>query len=755
MKISLSLSVFYFLQKIYTESLPLLKLLIPYFFLDFQVLKDIENYKECERNKYYETFEEVLSAVGYNETTLLHAKNDWEKGDSYRVFYNVLHDSLQYETLEQRDNYIQGLRIGACYATLAHSIGNDFEKTLDRHNVSSRTNYYKVPQSFDPENFVDGLCKYCQYLPYRLCGLDLAEIIIPGVVVIAGSWCDYLAGKLISHKDIDIWSKVPIFQSGYRTFNGKTYREDVIDFDHCYDFEREPRLKSYRFGMLNGILLPTHRRKLLLDRADKPYNGDEIDFYIPPWKCAENYPLNYLDEYEDDFPSMKITGEEVVSRFNHAVTRYYIAYDSKDKVWVLTEGNVQGKRTNFEINTDIGRELPNWLKRYTQKCYFKQGYEEPTKEKCLKCNGFFEMEQVDSKQGKCLDCLTEFKSKRYPYKHENNVKGECSTNTLSAIAERKIVNLYNKPRYVEKNALKDDVILSVQPYLFEDDNAFSSRPFKYRDEIRSLPGLRLILTRLIHYTDFIRDKKECIRVMRQLYPDQCFFEEVTALKALLYQKGHMDDEEFILNAFIILKPHFRTLWGRPPLEKEKSFKVKVQNHQIDKCIVELKLWFCCVIFFPMIENYYLRVIRKEEKSEETRRAYVYSRTMRRRLQLAYSGMPIQNFCLYYLCSHASNDLSRQVFGLEFDDYRRYFSRVNLTTRMLTRQSSNDAFNELFQRIDVENIDFDASTTNYNALKGKAHVYDSLCWSFFKSTKLYSKDLVVENSPDSDESYDEA
>lgn len=75
--------------------------------------------------------------------------------------------------------------------------------------------------------------------------------------------------------------------------------------------------------------------------------------------------------------------------------------------------------------------------------------------------------------------------------------------------------------------------------------------------------------------------------------------------------------------------------------------------------------------------------------------------------------------------------------------------------MLARQSSNDAFNELVQRIDVENIDFDASTTNYNALKGKAHVYDSLCWSFFKLTKLYAKDLVVDNNSDSDESYDEA
>ena len=317
------------------------------------MLKDFENYNECERNIYYQTFEDVLNAVGYNQTSLSHVKNDWKEGKKYRLFYNVLHDSLQYETMEQKDKYIQSLKIGACYASLAYNV----KGTINGHAVQSFSTRYKIPQSFDPENFVPGLCKFCQYLPYRLSGLDLAEIIIPGRVVIAGSWCDYLAGKLITHKDIDIWTKLPIFESGYQFFDEKTYSEDVNDFR-----EKQPRLKSYRFGILNGILLPTHSNKLWLDRADEPYSYDEISLHISPRKCATNYPVNYLDKYKDDFPSSKITGEEVVSRFNHAVTRYFISYDSNDKIWVLTEGNVQGKRTNFEIKTDIDRELTDWEK---------------------------------------------------------------------------------------------------------------------------------------------------------------------------------------------------------------------------------------------------------------------------------------------------------------------------------------------------------------------------------------------------------
>ena len=690
------------------------------------MLKDFENYEECERNIYYQTFEEVLNAVGYNQTSFIPVKNAWEEGKTYRLFYNVLHDSLQYETIEQKDNYIQSLKIGACFATLAYNVKNMYKKTVDRHNVSSPPNRYKIPLSFDPENFIPGLCKYCQYLPYRLCGLDLAEIIIPGKVIIAGSWCDYLAGKLFTHKDIDIWTKLPIFDSGYRFMDEKTYRDDVnVDNDGSTVFrEKQPRLKSYRIGILNGILLPTHRSKLLLDRVDKPYTSDEIDLHIPTWKCAYNYPLNYLDKYEDESPSSKITGEEVISRFNHAVTRYYIAYDPKDKIWVLTEGDVQGKRTNFEIKTNIGKELTEWEERSLRKFYFKQGYEDLPKEKCLQCENFFDVQKLDDKEGMCLNCLIEFKSRKYPYKHKDNVKGECSTNTLTAIAEHKVVNLYNKPQYLEQNAFKDDIVLSVQPFVFHEDKFFSSRPFDNRNEIRSLPGLRLILTRLIHYADFTRDKNECIRLMRELYPDQRFFEEITALKTLLYQKGNMKDEEFVFNVFIILKSHFRNVWDRPSLEKAKSFKAKIQNYQIDKCLVELKLWFCCVIFFPIIERYYLRIINKEETNEKASRMFIYGRITRRKLQLAYNEMPIQNFCLFYLCSHASNDLSKHVFGLEFSEYQKYFSRVNLITRRLTRQSPEDAFNGIFQRID-ENIELDVTTPNYKTLKGNGHVYDSL------------------------------
>ena len=353
-----------------------------------------------------------------------------------------------------------------------------------------------------------------------------------------------------------------------------------------------------------------------------------------------------------------------------------------------------------------------------------------------------------------MNCLTQFKSKRYPYKHKDNVvQGECSTNTLASIAEREVVNVYNKPRYVEKDAFKDDIVLSVQPFLFDEDETFSSKPFKNRNEIRSLPGLRIILMRLIHYTDFIRDKNECSRLMRKLYADQRFFEEITALKSLLYQKGNMNDKEFVFNVFIIIKSHFRNGWDRLPLERAKSFKGKVQNYQIAKCVVELKLWFCCVIFFPMIERYYLRVIRREETSEKEGRMFIYGRTTLRKLQLAYNGMPIQNFCLFYLCSHASNDLSKHVFGLEFSEYQKYFSRVELTTRMLARQSPEDAFNDLFQNIGVENIELDVSTPNYKALKGNGRVYDSFCWKFFRSIKSYVNG-PVENHSDSEESFNE-